>query len=119
MTDAQIALLCSAIVTVGGMLIAALKWAVNRVTASNDAGTTALIANTASNAVLVVKLDNLAGRIDGIGDFVEEVSGVHDAREHRRRLAAEQEKRSKVVTPVRGVKVGYYGPSRPKTDTDF
>ena len=79
MTDAQVALVLSGIAALGGSLIAALKWAVARVTKSNDDGTAALVANTASNAVLIAKMDELvrsntalAGKIDGIGDFVEE-----------------------------------------------
>jgi hypothetical protein len=55
-----------------------LRWAVNRVTASNDAGTKAIIDNTASNAVLVTKIDGLSRAIERLDDFVkEEVSGVH------------------------------------------
>lgn len=71
-------MILAAIATVGGGLIGALRWAVNRVTASNDAGTTAIIANTASNAVLVTKIDGLSRAIERLDDFVkEEVSGVH------------------------------------------
>ncbi len=80
MTDAQLTLILGAIAALGGSLIGALRWAVNRVTASNDAGTSALIANTASNAVLVVKLDHLSRSVERLDDFVkEEISGVHTA----------------------------------------
>jgi hypothetical protein len=78
-TDPQLAVIASTVAAAVGGLTAALRWAVNRVTASNDAGTKALIDNTASNAVLGTKVDalmisnqRLADRIDGIGDFVEE-----------------------------------------------
>jgi hypothetical protein len=79
MTDAQLGLVLAAIATLGGSLIAALKWAVNRVTKSNDDGTSALLANTASNATLIATLSNLARQIERLDDFVkEEISGVHD-----------------------------------------
>ncbi len=79
MSDAQLGLLIAAITGLGGLLVSALRWAVNRVTASNDAGTTAILANTASNATLVVKIDHLSRSIERLDDFVkEEISGVHD-----------------------------------------
>jgi hypothetical protein len=117
-TDAQLTLLLAALTTVGGLLVGTLRWAVGRITKSNDDGTQALIANTASNAVLVVKIDNLANRIDSIGDFVlEERSGVHDSYDvqSRREAAKQAGKLPRRTTPARG---GYYGPVRPKTDTD-
>ncbi len=77
MSDGQLTMILAAIATLGGSLITALRWAVNRVTKSNDDGTAALIANTASNAVLVVKLDNLASKIDDVSDFVERHTPVH------------------------------------------
>ncbi len=90
MTDTQIALILSAITGLGGSLVLALRWAVNRVTKSNDDGTAALIANTASNAVLVVKQDQLVqlitqlvhsnsqlgDKISEVSDFVEEHTPV-------------------------------------------
>lgn len=79
MSDAQITAIITAIVGLGGLLVSALRWAVNRVTASNDAGTTAIIANTASNATLVTKIDGLSRSIERLDDFVkDEISGVHD-----------------------------------------
>ena len=79
MTDTQLGLVLAAIATLGGSLIAALKWAVNRVTKSNDDGTAALIANTASNATLIAEVRNLARQIERLDDFVkDEISGVHD-----------------------------------------
>ncbi len=79
MTDTQVGLILAAIATLGGSLIAALKWAVNRVTKSNDDGTAALLANTASNATLIAEVRNLARQIERLDDFVkEEVSGVYD-----------------------------------------
>lgn len=79
MTDAQLAAVLAAIAALAGSLIAALKWAVHRVTKSNDDGTAALIANTASNATLIAEVRTLARQIERLDDFVkEEISGVHD-----------------------------------------
>ncbi len=95
MTDSQLGLILAAIATLAGSLIAALKWAVNRVTKSNDDGTSALIANTASNATLIATLSNLARQIERLDDFVkEEVSGVYESAPKPRRAA----------TPERGVR---------------
>jgi hypothetical protein len=78
MTEKEWGLLLAVVTALGGSLIGALKWAVNRVTKSNDDGTAALVANTASNAVLVTKIDALARSIERLDDFVkEEVSGVY------------------------------------------
>lgn len=86
MSDAQLGLILAAVAALGGSLIAALKWAVNRVTKSNDDGTAALVANTASNATLVAEVRNLARQIERLDDFVkEEVSGVYDAPTQSRR----------------------------------
>jgi hypothetical protein len=88
LTDAQLGLILAAIATLGGSLIAALKWAVNRVTKSNDDGTAALLANTASNATLIATLSNLARQIERLDDFVkEEVSGVYEGQPQKRRGA--------------------------------
>lgn len=83
MSDAQLTLLLSAIATLGGALVGALRWAVGRVTKSNDDGTAALVANTASNAVLASKMDalmasnqRLADRLDTVADYVEEHTPV-------------------------------------------
>lgn len=79
MTDAQLAAVLAAIATLGGSIVAALRWAVQRVTKSNDDGTAALLANTASNATLIATLSNLARQIERLDDFVkEEISGVYD-----------------------------------------
>jgi hypothetical protein len=94
MTDLQLTAIIAAITTLGGGLVAALRWAVQRVTKSNDDGTAALVANTASNAILVMKLDQvvsaherLADRIDGIGDFLEEHTPVGRIPKPRARTA--------------------------------
>ncbi len=96
MTDEQ--LIAGAIVTVGTSLAGVLKWAVGRVTKSSDDSTAALIANTASNAVLQTKLDavvasnqRLSDKIDGISDFVEEHTPIGPIPKPR--------------TPARGVRV--------------
>jgi hypothetical protein len=98
-SDAQLSFILAAIAALGGSLVAALRWAVNRVTASNDAGTSALVANTASNAVLVVKLDHLARSVERLDDFVkEEISGVYSSPPQ-----PQQPKRTR--TPPQGVGV--------------
>ena len=92
MTDAQLTLIIGAIGALGGSLIAALRWAVQRVTKSNDDGTAALLANTASNATLIATLSSLARQIDRLDDFVkEEVSGVYDGPPKPRRAATPRE----------------------------
>jgi hypothetical protein len=101
-TDAQLSIILAAIATLGGSLVAALRWAVNRVTTSNDAGTAALIANTASNAVLVVKLDHLARSIERVDDFVkEETSGVYSTNPQPQSTRQQQPQRTR--TPAGGV----------------
>lgn len=102
MSDAQLTLLLSAIATLGASLIAALRWAVNRVTKSNDDGTAALIANTSSNATLIADVRNLARQIERLDDFVkEEISGIHDSPPKPTR------------TPARGLRI-----ARPGTHHD-
>ena len=59
MTDSQLVELLSALGVVGTALVATLKWSVTRVTKSNDDGTLAIVANTASNAVLVRSNDEM------------------------------------------------------------
>jgi hypothetical protein len=78
-TDAQIAALIAAITAGLSLIAAAVKFVGGRIVKSNDASTAALIANTASNAVLMVKIDQLvssntelARKLDAIGDFMEE-----------------------------------------------
>jgi hypothetical protein len=82
-TDAQLAAVLAAISALATVIAGVLRWAVNRVTKSNDDGTTALIANTASNAVLTSKMDalmasnqRLVERLDMVADFVEEHTPV-------------------------------------------
>jgi hypothetical protein len=78
-SDAQLTIILGAIATLGGSLVAALRWAVQRVTKSNDDGTFALVENTKSNATLITKLDGLSRAIERLDDFVkEEISGIHD-----------------------------------------
>ncbi len=110
MTDVQI--LSAAIIAAGGTIGGALKWAVTRMTKAQDRATDALIANTASNATLVAKLETALNRIDKISDFVDETSGVHHTpptpEPAKRRTATPAEGRSQFG--------GYYGPHRPKTE---
>lgn len=75
MTDAQLGVLIAALGALGGVI----RWAVNRITKSNDDGTAALVANTAQLAAFIVKIDNFGRQIERLDDFVkEEISGVHD-----------------------------------------
>lgn len=81
----------------------ALKWSVGRWEAGEAANrastqsmTNALIANTASNAVLIVKMDELVRsnaelghKVDSIGDFVQEHTPVQ----------------ARTRTPARGVRL--------------
>jgi len=79
MDDTQLAMILAAISSLGALLVGALRWAVIRVTKSNDDGTAAIVANTASNSVLVTKIDGLARSIERLDDFVkEEIGGIHD-----------------------------------------
>ncbi len=82
LTDAQLVTIVSAIIAAIGGLGAAIRWGMGRFIASyddnakamvksNDASTTALVANTASNAVLIVKIDTLGDKIDKVSDFVD------------------------------------------------
>jgi hypothetical protein len=113
MSDAQFTLLMGAMAALGTSLVAALRWAVHRVTASNDQGTAALIANTASNAVLVTKLDHLAHAILRLDDFVkEEVSGVHSGPPQP---SPKRDTRERARTPREGVGIR---PPRPGTFHD-
>ena len=90
MSDAQLASLLAAILTFAGSIATAIRWGVVRLvnaidhsstvaTAALDRSTNAIIANTASNAVLVTKLDNLADKVDEIGSFVEDYTPVGPA----------------------------------------
>lgn len=70
MSDAQLAAILGSIVTLCGTIAAAIRFGVNRLTksqdrmvAAHDRSTDALIENTASNSVLVVKIDAIADRL--------------------------------------------------------
>ena len=109
MTDAQLTLILAAIGTLGGSLIAALRWAVNRVTKSNDDGTSALLANTASNATLIASVQNLARQIERLDDFVkEEISGIHDG---------PPKPPSRISTPARGTRAPRPGTFHDRNET--
>lgn len=104
MSDAQLGLIIAAIGAFGSLLAGTLRWAVNRITKSNDEGTAALIANTASNAILITKIDSLARQMERLDDFVkEEISGVHDG----------PPKPLRPRTPARGLRI-----ARPGTHHD-
>lgn len=96
-----------------GGCAALIKWALGRwdaaqaeTRATQHRTTDALIANTASNAVLAVKMDQvvtstgeLSRKIDGIADFVQENTPVNQPMPQRR-------------TPAQGVPSGLYGIKR-------
>ena len=121
MTDSQLAELIGAILAFAGAMAGALKWGVGRIVKTNDAATQALIDNTASNAVLGVKVEglvvsnvslgaktdglvasnqSLATKLDAIGWFIEENTPNPYDRPPRLR------------TPMHGVKL------RPSTKSD-
>ncbi len=76
-TDSQLAAILGALAAGCGIIGAAIKWAVGRMTISHDKSADALIANTASNAVLVVKLDATVAAIDRIAHYVDEHTPVN------------------------------------------
>lgn len=97
----QLAAIVAAIVTGCGVIGGAVKWGIGRVVKSNDAGTAALIANTASNAVLMVKIDALCAsnaalvaEIGKLSDFIDEHTPLNQ-------MAPLQPKR-RPQTPARG-----------------
>lgn len=85
MSDAQLAAILSALGVVLTALIGALRWSVTRVVRSMDRATDAIDKNTASNAVVITKLDQFARRMDEFGD---EISGVGPPPEPPRRTPA-------------------------------
>lgn len=91
MTDAQLAAILSALGVVLTGAIAAARWGVTRVVKAMDRATDAVIANTASNATVVAKLEAFGWRLD---DFGNEISGVGPAPEPPQR----------VRTPAHGVR---------------
>lgn len=117
MTDEQA--IAGALIAAAGAIAGAIKWAAGRIAKSTDASaettklvtnrnTDAMIANTASNAILATKIDTIADFVqrrpetatDGVPRPVEEVTTVTTTRR----------------TPPKGSPVGgYYGPSRPST----
>ena len=71
LSDGQFGLLLAALTGGLGAIAAAVRWGVSRVVKSTDASTSALVANTASNAVLTVKVDDMCQKLDGISDWME------------------------------------------------
>lgn len=70
MSDAQLAAIVASIVGLAGTIATAIKLAVgrliksqDRMVSAQDRSTDALIENTASNAILVVKIDAIADRL--------------------------------------------------------
>ena len=97
MTDAQFGVLIAALTAGLAAIAGAIRWAVGRVVKSNDDAVKALIDNTASNAVLGVKMDQvvasntaLAGKLDAIVDFVEDHT--------------DERPRHRIQTPASGVR---------------
>lgn len=76
MSDAQLAAILTAVAAFGGAIAAAIRWGVMRLVKAQDRATDAIIANTASNATLITKLEHVADRIDRISDFVDEMTPV-------------------------------------------
>ncbi len=59
MTDGQFNALIAVLGTGLAAIGIAIRWAASRIVKSQDASTTALVANTASNAILSTKIDNV------------------------------------------------------------
>ncbi len=107
MTDAQLGLMLAALGTAATIIGAAIKWGVGRIVQSTDAGAKALIENTASNAVLSVKVDAMCQKLDNISDWMEQATPIG--------VIPTPRQPHRGNTPVQGSPTGYYGPSRPST----
>lgn len=99
MDNAQLAALCTAIVTAGGTIAGVLRWAVGRVVLALDNNTAAYVKNVESLAVFGTKLDQVL-------DWQQEHTPPPVDIE---RLRAREDK-----TPVETPR-GAYGPMRPRT----
>lgn len=122
----------NALLTVIGVgltaIAAALRWSVGVVTRSLERNTAAMIANTASNAVLSTKVDAVSVFVDRrsklpsdaaamIRDQVaQEISGIHPT-DPRIAAMPDPEPRQRVETNPRGIPTGagYRPPNRPGT----
>lgn len=123
MTDEQ--LIASAITLAGGGLVAAFKWAVGRITTSMDRNTTAMLANTASNAILSTKVDYVARFVEGhtpVFGVPEMPIAPEQAKPNPAphvAAPAPQAQPAVTRTPARGVRVdGGYSHSRGRTSGD-
>jgi hypothetical protein len=106
-TDAQFAVLVSALITVGGGLAAALKWAVGRVTDALDRNTKAFIDFNAQAAVQAETLRR-------VEEWCEEHTGVVAPRPK----PPSDPPPPRTRTPVRGVPIiEKFGP-RGRTESD-
>jgi len=110
-SDAQFTILISAISAVAVALAGALRWAVGRVTTSNDRGTAALVANTASNAVLVTKMDELIRSFGRVEERFESHSGVTAVPDEIRQMKPKKNPRAR-TNPLGTPVIGAYRPPR-------
>jgi hypothetical protein len=79
-SDGQLAALLGAIGSAGTILIATLRWAVNRITKALDDNSDAHRDNAREMAILSTKIDQVYQATERVRDFVaEERSGVHEA----------------------------------------
>lgn len=107
MSDTQLTILISALGVLLGGLGATLRWAVNRVTLSMDSATAAILKHAEAAAVLSTK-------IDSVSDWVES----HPTPALGTQLVdmyPPPELPKPPRTPVGGVPIGTYGPTRAKT----
>lgn len=109
LSDAQFAALITAIAAFGVAVAGAIKWGMGRLVKSNDDGTAALIANTASNAVLGVKVDGLVKSNENVvrsnHEIVDRLSAISGYIEDHTPLPQEpRRERFKSKTPIAGVR---------------
>lgn len=99
MSDAWLTALLAALTGVGGAIVAALRWAVNRVTKAMDDNTRAMLENTKASTRLEVKIDQ-------VSDWVEEHTPVGRPPPKKPRARTNPQ-----GTPIGG---GTYSVTRPK-----
>lgn len=78
LTDGQVAALVSALVTVGGAMVAAGKWAVNRITKALDDNSAVHREVASANVEHAKAMTALSVKIDHVTEWVEEHTPVTD-----------------------------------------
>jgi hypothetical protein len=109
-TNEIIALFGAIFGAIAGGLGVALKWSVNRIVRSNDKGTDALVDIAASNAVLVVKIDEMRDEMREVNAYVRKHATIPPPNKRAETLG----RGGRTATPGRGVKVR--GSTNPEGD---